>query len=103
MFRWSVVFWLALVPAFVWLGSVSINDGINEFYHPMSVKADLLFPIRSKAMLGIVLLAFVMFVMWMWRRPLSSRIYQVGIVALVLISLLPMLPKIDNGYKQTYF
>lgn len=103
MFKFSVLFWISFFAALVWCASVSVGVSVSQSYHPMAAKGDLFNPLRQWAVALVFLFGVGMYVFWTTRRPLASRVYQIGTVVLVLISLTPFLPRIDSGYTQTYY
>lgn len=103
MFRWSVLFWIAVVAAIGWCVSVFFMSAVSESYFPMEAKGDLFQPLRMMMIVGVILTMIVMSVLEARRGPLAPLAYKIGLVILVLISLIPFLPRVDNGYEQTYF
>ncbi len=76
---------------------------VGESYHPMAVRGDLFHLLRQWAVAATILTAIVVFGLWLWRRPLAPRIYVIGLFVIGIISLIPLLPSIDSGYRQAYF
>jgi hypothetical protein len=69
----------------------------------MAGRGDLLRLLREAAVVAPILIAISMFFLWVWRRPLAPRIYVAGMFLLAVVSFLPLLPKIDSGYRQVYW
>ena len=103
MFKFSVFFWIAFFAALAWCASVFVGVLVSESYHPMSAKGDLFYPLRQWAVAIVFLFGVGMYAYWSMRRPLAPRVYQVGIVILLLISLMPFLPRVDSGYTHPYY
>ncbi|MBB3993862.1 hypothetical protein GGR95_001493 [Sulfitobacter undariae] len=98
----ATLFWCCFVVALIWCTNAFVNSGINEFYHPMAARGDLFHPVRKVALPLIGFAAVAMLGLWFWRRPLAPQTYLFGLAAIVGISMLPILPKIDSGYQQVY-
>lgn len=69
----------------------------------MAMRGDLLYPLRQSAVAAPILVAIVIFSLWMWRRPLAPQIYLVGLSILAIAAFIPFLPTIDGGYRQVYW
>lgn len=99
----ATLFWIAVAASVAWGGSVFVGLGVGEFYHPMAALGDLFRPLRQAAIAVPILAAVAMFSLWLWRRPLAPRIYWIGLSVLLFAAVLPLLPKIDSGYRQVYW
>ena len=86
-----------------WCGMAFVDLALGEFYHPMAARGDLFRPLRQGAFPATILTAIAMFTLWLWLRPLAPRIYLIGLLIVAAIALLPLLPRIDSGYRQVYF
>ncbi|MEM9783148.1 MAG: hypothetical protein AAF899_11795 [Pseudomonadota bacterium] len=100
---YSSIFWLSSPISILWCGYAFIGLGIREFYHPMAASGDLLHPLRQWSMLVPLVTVAVIFVCWLLRRPLSVGVYVAGTCCIVDSALLPLLPRVDSGYKQVYW
>ncbi|WP_162929996.1 hypothetical protein [Pseudophaeobacter sp. EL27] len=78
MFRFSMLFWCAVVASFAWGGGTYVSLKVSEFYHPMTARGDLFGPLRYGAIVLPVLATVGMLGLWFRRRPLSPRHYQGG-------------------------
>lgn len=103
MFRFSTLFWCAVVASLAFGGHTYVWLKVSEFYHPMTVHGDLFHLLRYGALFLPVLAAIGMLGLWFWRRPLSPRHYQGGLAILVIAACLPSLPRVDSGYHQSYW
>jgi len=103
MFRFSILFWCAVVASLALGGHTYVWLKVSEFYHPMAVYGDLFHLLRYGALFLPVLAAIGMLGLWFWRRPLSSRHYQGGLAILVIAACLTLLPRVDSGYRQSYW
>lgn len=103
MFSWPIRFWIAAVVSTAWCGWVFVVVGVSEFYHPMAAQGDLFHLLRQWAVAATILTAIVMFGLWLYRHPLAPHIYAIGLLVTGIISLIPLLPSFDSGYRQTYF
>lgn len=103
MFPYPILFWLTGVLAIVWNGWTYISIAVGESYHPNASLGDLLRPLKEAVLFApIVVLVFV-FLLWIWRRPLPDKPYEIGLVLLIVAMILPWFPKIDSGYRQEYW
>ncbi|NRB01549.1 MAG: hypothetical protein HRU32_17365 [Rhodobacteraceae bacterium] len=94
-------FWLAfalLAPLGIWFW---VMHGVRISYHPGAAKGDLLNPLRQMAWLGIILTPVIMIAVTKLRPGRASMAYTLGGIVLVVWALLPILPRIDNGYKES--
>lgn len=103
MFRFSILFWCAVVASFAWGGSILVGLKVSEFYHPMAVRGDLFVPLRYGAIALPVLVAVGMLGFWLGPRRLSPRYYQGGLTVLAIAACFPFLPRVDSGYHQSYW
>lgn len=103
MFRFSILFWCGVAATITWGEFFLIVRSINATYHPMTLRGDLFDPLRYGVIVLPVLAALGMLGLWFWRRPLSSRHYQGGLAILVIAACLPLLPRVDSGYRQSYW
>jgi len=103
MFRISILFWCGVAASITWGGSILVGLKVSEFYHPMAVYGDLFHLLRYGALFLPVLAAIGMLGLWFWRRPLSPRHHQGGLALLVIAACLPLLPRVDSGYHQSYW
>lgn len=69
----------------------------------MAANGDLFHPLRTWAFLLPVLIILIAIGSFVLRRPLSKRFYWVSLFVIVVAALLPLLPNVDNGYKQAYW
>ena len=103
MFSKATYFWCAAVVVGVVLGAVCISQIVSEFYHPMAVRDDLLSPLRRWGFTVPIIAAVTVGGLWYWRDTVPSRVYDVGLVLPVVTCLLAVLPKLDSGFRQTYW
>lgn len=100
---YPALFWFAAFLSALWNGWAFINYSVGYAFNPMAAMGDSLRLIKETALLAPVPIAAMMLVLWLWRRPLSSRTYMTGIVLIAGATLLPLLPRIEGDYRQTYF
>lgn len=98
-----ILFWALAAVTMLWCGMASVGSSVSEFYHPMSVLGDRLHSVRAASISIPILVSITMLVLWVWRRRLSRRIYLLGMVPLVVAAALPILPRIDSGYEQSFW
>ncbi|MEO1113969.1 MAG: hypothetical protein AAFY05_16605 [Pseudomonadota bacterium] len=101
--RYSNLFWFAAFFTATWNGWMFIQFTVGAFYHPMSAKGDMLRLVKEVALLAPVPIAVVVFLIWLWRRPLAERTYLIGLVLLLVAILLPFLPRIEGNYREAYW
>lgn len=101
--RYSKLFWFAALLSAIWNGWMLINHFLRAAYFPMAVKGDALRLVKEVALLAPIPIALVMFLFWLWRRPLNNRPYIVGLVLIGFATLLPLLPRIEGNYRETYW
>ncbi|MFY2825242.1 hypothetical protein [Ruegeria sp. MALMAid1280] len=82
---------------------MSIGYSVGSFYHPMPARGDLIFPIKASAVLVPTITAASIFLLWLMKRPLPRTMYFVGLLVLAVGCLLPLAPRLESGYKQTYW
>jgi len=103
MFSWVNLFWCAFIASIAVCGSAFVGLWISDFYHPMEMRGDLLFPLRQWAVAVPIITAIVVYRLWLRPQPLGPRVYITGLSLLALTMLLPVLPNLDSGYRQTYW
>jgi hypothetical protein len=103
MWSFSVLFWFAAFVSAVWNGWMYMGFLVGRSYHPLASLGDLLRPFKEALLLLPIPIAALVFLLWLWRRPLKDRVYQFGLVLLVAASTLPWLPTVDSGYRQEYW
>ena len=81
----------------------SINVGVMGFYHPMAALGDARHFMREASVLIPAAVSIFVCALWLWRRPLPKAVYLTGLVPLVLAAALPLLPKVESGYEQSYW
>lgn len=103
MIRLSTLFWLSALLSAIWNAWTFINYSIRKTFHPMAAKGDMLWQVKEVALLAPIPIAIIMFLFWLWRRPLTDRPYVTGLVLLVAATLLPWLPRIEGNYREVYW
>ncbi len=69
----------------------------------MAALGDSLSFVRRNSVAIPILVALSIPILWFWWRPLNEWIYVVGVSALCIAAAIPLLPRIDSGYEQTYW
>ncbi|MDU9007221.1 hypothetical protein [Sedimentitalea todarodis] len=100
---YSILFWMTAAATVWWCGMAFINGVVIGHYHRMAVLGDRLHVVRTGSISIPILVSLTMLALWMWRRPLSPRIYVLGIITLGFAAALPFLPRLESGYEQTYW
>ena len=98
-----ITFWLCALATCLWCVAIFVLSSVREFYFPMAANGDLFHPLRTWAFLLPVLIILIAIGSFVLRRPLSKRFYWVSLFVIVVAALLPLLPNVDNGYKQAYW
>ncbi len=103
MFSLANLFWCVFIASIAVCASAFVGLSISDFYHPMEMRGDLLFPLRQWAVAVPFITGIVVYRLWLRPQPLAPRVYYVGLSLLALTILLPVLPNLDSGYRQTYW
>jgi hypothetical protein len=103
MSLYSTLFWIVTAAALYWCGLVHIDSGITAHYFPAAALGDRFHTVRSASVGVPLVVSLAMIGFWIWRRPLSKRLYLIGVFAIGLGVVLSILPKTDNGYEQVYW
>ncbi|MES0811493.1 hypothetical protein ABLO27_18550 [Roseibium sp. SCPC15] len=103
MFPWAILFWCSAAASVIWAGIVFANIQISEIYHPMSVRGDLLHPLRLAAAFAPLIIAACLLTLRIRYCRLKPRIYSFGVSLLAIFAVLPLLPSVNNNYRQVYW
>ncbi|MBG6197955.1 MFS superfamily sulfate permease-like transporter [Labrenzia sp. EL_159] len=80
-----------------------VSFAVGEVYHPNASLGDLLRPLKEAALFFPIIVIVFVFLLWQWRRPLSDKPYEIGLVLLIVAMILPWFPRIDSGFRQEYW